>query len=263
MTTAVISDYLEAKILNHVLRNTAYTSPGTAIYVSLHTADPTDAGTGTEVSGTNYARVQVTAWDSPASRATANTNAITFSAAGSSWGTVTHVGIWDASSAGNLLFYGALTASKSVASGTTFSIAAGDLDISLDGEFSTYLSHKLLDHILRNTAYTSPGTSVYVSMHTGTLTAAMTETECSGSNYARTQVTSWDAPGATNGATANTSTITFPTPSGSWGAVASIGIFDASTTGNGLFFSAVDTGFTPGNGDTVQFAAGALDVTVA
>jgi hypothetical protein len=104
---------------------------------------------------------------------------------------------------------------------------------------------------------------VYVSLHTGTLTAAMTETECSGNNYARVQVTSWDAPGATNGATANTSTISFPTPSGTWGAVASAGIFDAATTGNGLFFSAVDTGFTPGNGDTVQFAAGALDVTVA
>ena len=263
MTTAVLSDYLETKILNHVLRNTAYTSPGTAIYIALHTADPSDAGTGTEVTGTSYARVQVTAWDAPASRATANTNAITWSAAGSNWGTVTHIGIWDASTTGNLLFYGALTASKSVASGTTFSISAGELDITLDGEFSTYLSHKLLDHILRNTAYTSPGTSVYISLHTATLTAAMTETECSGSNYARTQCTSWDAPGATNGATANTSAITFPTPSGSWGTVTNVGIFDASTTGNGLFFSAVDTSFAPGNGDTVRFAAGDLDVTVS
>lgn len=263
MTTAVISDYLETKILNHVLRNTAYTSPGTAIYVSLHTADPTDAGTGTEVTGTNYARVQVTAWDAPASRATANTNAITWSAAGSNWGTVTHIGIWDASTTGNLLFYGALSVSKSVASGTTYRMDAGEVDITLDGEFSTYLSHKLLDHILRNTAYTSPGTSVYVSLHTATLTAAMTETECSGSNYARTQCSTWDAPGATNGATQNTNAVTFPTPSGSWGTVTNVGIFDASTTGNGLFFSAVDTSFAPNTGDTVQFAAGAIDVTVS
>lgn len=263
MTTAVISDYLETKIINHVLRNTAYTSPGTSVYVSLHTADPTDAGSGTEVSGTSYARIQVTAWDVPASRATQNTNAITWSAAGSNWGTVTHIGIWDASTVGNLLFYGALTTSKAVPSGVTFSIAAGDLDVSLTGAFSTYLGNALLSHVLRNTAYTSPGTSIYVSLHTVTLTAAMTETEVSGSNYARVQVTAWDAPGATNGATQNTNAINFATPSGSWGAITSVGVFDALTTGNGLFFGNVDTSFTPTSGDTVQYAAGALDITVS
>lgn len=263
MTTAVLSDYLEAKILNHVLRNTAFTSPGTSVYVSLHTADPTDAGTGTEVTGTSYARVQVTAWDAAASRATQNTNQIAWSAAGSNWGTVTHIGIWDASSTGNLLFYGELTTSKSVTTGATFSIAAGALDISLGGAFSTYLANKILDHTLRNTAYTSPGTSVYVSLHTGTLTAAMTETECSGNNYGRVQVTTWDAPTATGGDTENTNTISFNTPSGTWGTVASAGIFDNSTSGNGLFFAAVGATFAPGNGDTVQFAAGALDVVIS
>jgi hypothetical protein len=263
MTTAVISDYLEAKILNHVLRNTAYTSPGTSVYVSLHTANPTDVGNGAEVSGGSYARVQVTAWNAPSSRATANTNGITFPTATGSWGTVTHVGIWDAASAGNLLFYGALNVSKTVTSGVTFSIAAGDLDIALDGEFSTYLSHALLNHILRNTAYTSPGTSVYVSLHTATLTAAMTETEVGGNNYARVQVTAWDAPSATGGDTENTNAILFPTPSGSWGTVTDVGIFDAASAGNGLFFSACDASFAPGSGDTVQFAAGALDVVVS
>jgi hypothetical protein len=261
MTTAVLSDYLENKIINHVLRNTAFTTPGTLVYVALHTADPTDAGTGTEVTGTGYTRVQVTAWDAAASRATQNTNAIAWSSAGSNWGTVSHIGIWDASSTGNLLFYGSLTTNKWVDSGVTFSIAAGDLDVSLGGAFSTYVANKLLDHTLRNTAYTTPGTLVYVSLHTGTLTAAMTETECSGNNYGRVQVTAWDA--ASNGATQNTNTISFPTPSGTWGAVASAGIFDAASTGNGLFFSAVGASFTPGNGDTVQFAAGAYDVSVS
>jgi len=263
MTTAVISDYLEQKIINHVLRNTAYTTPGTSIYVALFTSDPTDAGTGTEVSGTSYARVQVTAWDSPASRATANTNTITFAQAGSNWGTVTHVGILDASSAGNLLFHGALTASKTVDSGVTFSIAAGALDITLDGAFSTYLSHKLLDHILRNTSYTSPGTSIYVGLNTADPTAAMNGAEVSGSNYSRVQVSTWDAPSSTNGATQNTSAINFPTPSGSWGAVTHCSIWDASTTGNGLFFGSVSSSFTPASGDAVQFAAGALDITVS
>jgi hypothetical protein len=263
MTTAVISDYLETKILNHVLRNTAYTTPGTAVYVSLHTADPTDAGTGTEVSGTAYARVQVTAWDVPASRATQNTNAITWSAAGSNWGTVTHIGIWDALTTGNMLFYGQLTPSKAVGTGATFSIGAGDLDVTLDGAFSNYLSHALLSHILRNTAYTSPGTSVYVALYTASPTQADSGTEVSGSSYARVQVTAWDAPGATDGATQNTNAITFATPSGSWGAVTHTGIRDALTTGNLLFWGAVGASFTPTSGDTVQFAAGALDVTVA
>lgn len=263
MTTAVISDYLEVKYINHVLRNTAYTTPGTSIYVSLHTADPTDAGTGTEVSGTSYARIQVSAWDAAASRATQNTNAITWAAAGSNWGTVTHIGIWDALTTGNLLFYGQLTTSKDVNTGVTFSISAGDLDVSLTGAFSTYLGNALLNHTLRNTAYTSPGTAIWVSLHTGTLTAAMTETECSGNNYGRVQVTAWDAPTATGGDTENTNAITFGTPSGSWGAVLSAGIFDAQTTGNGLFFGNVGSSFTPTSGDTVQFVAGALDVTVA
>jgi hypothetical protein len=263
MTTAVISDYLETKILNHVLRNTAYTSPGTSVYVSLHTADPTDVGNGAEVNQAGYARVQVTAWDAPASRATQNTNAITWSAAGANWGTVTHIGIWDALTNGNLLFYGALTVSKVVNTGVTFSIAAGDLDVTLDGAFSNYLSHALLSHILRNTTYTSPGTSVYVALYTASPTQADSGTEVSGNNYARVQVTAWDAPGASNGATQNTNAITYATPSGSWGAVTHTGIRDALTTGNLLFWGAVDSSFTPTSGDTVQFAAGALDVTVA
>lgn len=261
MTTATLSNYAEDKIVNHVLRNTTFTSPGTAIWIALYTTDPTDADTGTEVTGTGYSRQQVTAWDAPSARATQNTNAITWSQAGSNWGTVTHIGIRDNSAAGNLLFYGALTVSKAVPSGVTFSIAAGDLDVTLDGEFSTYLSHALLNHILRNTAYTSPGTSIYVSLHTATLTAAMTETECSGNNYARKQVSTWDAP--SNGATQNTGVATFNVPSGTWGTVTDFGIWDALTTGNGLFFSACDASFAPGNGDTVQFAAGALDVVVS
>lgn len=264
MTTAVISDYLEGKIIDHTLRNTSYTSPGTAIWVALYTTDPTDAKTGTECTGTNYARQQVTAWDAPASRATQNTNAITFAQAGAGgWGTASHIGILDNSSGGNLLFYGQLTASKLISEGVTFSIAAGDLDITLDGEFSTYLSHKWLSHVLRNTTFTSPGTAIWISLHTATLTAAMTETEVSGNNYGRVQVTAWDAPTATGGDTENTNLISFNTPSGSWGTVTDVGIWDNSAAGNGLFFSPVGTSFAPGNGDTVQFQAGALDVVVS
>ncbi len=130
---AAFSNYLEQALLNHILRNTAYTSPGTSVYVALYTSDPTDAKSGTEVSGGSYARVQVTAWDAPhaTNGNTQNTSDINFTTASANWGTVTHFGILDASSAGNLLFHGALTASKAVNSGDTFKFSAGALVITL------------------------------------------------------------------------------------------------------------------------------------
>lgn len=129
---AEFSDYLETALLNHLLRNTQHTTPGTSIYVGLYTTDPTDADSGTEVSGTNYARVQVTAWDVPSGGATANTNEIAFPQAGAGgWGTITHFTIHDASSSGNLLFHSALGASKLVNDGDTVKFAAGALTVTL------------------------------------------------------------------------------------------------------------------------------------
>lgn len=125
-----ISNYLENKLLDHSLGTTEYTFPAT-VYVALFTSDPTDAGSGTECSGTSYAR-QACDFDAAANGATANTAAIEFPVAGGSWGTITHVGIYDALEAGNLLWHGALTASKAIGTSDQFKIAAGDLDVSLD-----------------------------------------------------------------------------------------------------------------------------------
>lgn len=126
---SAFSNYLENKILLHVLDNTSYTSP-TTVYLGLHTADPTDAGTGTEVSGGSYARQSVafTVTDNAAT----NDSAIEFPTATGSWGTVGWVGIWDNLTSGNLLFHGSLTNSKTIASGDVFRVPAGDLDITLD-----------------------------------------------------------------------------------------------------------------------------------
>jgi len=123
------SNYLETKVLDHVFGATAYTAPAT-LYVGLYTATPNDAGGGTEVSGTGYAR-QSAAFTTSGDT-TSNTAAIEFPTAGSSWGTVTHVGVFDASTSGNLLVYGTLATSKLVESGDVFRIPTGDLDISLD-----------------------------------------------------------------------------------------------------------------------------------
>jgi len=132
-----ISTYLQEALLKHLYRNTDLSRVAT-VYVSLHTADPTDAGTGTEVSGGSYARQGVdtgasSEWSAPASGGggykTDNSNDITFPTATASWGTVTHFGVWDASTSGNLLHYGALDESKTVGIGDELVIDAGDLDL--------------------------------------------------------------------------------------------------------------------------------------
>jgi hypothetical protein len=126
---SAFSNYLENKILLHVLSNTSYTSP-TTVYLGLHTADPTDAGTGTEVSGGSYARQSFASTIS--GNAASNTSAIEFPTATATWGTVGWVAVWDNLTSGNMLFHGALTTSKTIASGDVFRVPAGDLDITLD-----------------------------------------------------------------------------------------------------------------------------------
>ena len=122
------SSYLENKLLNHTLNSTAYTAPSTH-YLALYTSDPTDANTGTEVSGTNYARVS--AGFSVSTNVATNSAAIEYAAAGNAWGTVTHVGVMDAASSGNLLYHSALTTSKAITTGDIFRVPAGSLTVTM------------------------------------------------------------------------------------------------------------------------------------
>jgi hypothetical protein len=126
---AEMSNYLENALVNATLRNTSYTSPAT-VYVALYTTDPTDADTGTEVSGNGYARQSVT-FSAPSNGATSNSSAVEFPQATGSWGTVAYIGLRDASSSGNLLYHTALDASKTIATGDVFRIAAGSLSVTL------------------------------------------------------------------------------------------------------------------------------------
>lgn len=123
------SNYTETLALTWLLTTDSATRP-TSWYVALFTDDPTDAGTGTEVSGNGYARTAVTF--SVSGDTASNTGAVTFPAAsGGSWGTISHIGIYDASTSGNLLFHGSLTTSKSVGDGDVFQINTGALDITM------------------------------------------------------------------------------------------------------------------------------------
>ncbi len=126
-------DYWENEILDHVFGKGSYTPP--TIYVALSTAEPGDDGSAlSEPSGNGYARQSTSAsdWNAAAGGALDNANEITFAEATGDWGTMTHFALMDAASGGNLLAHGALSASKSIGSGDTANIAAGDLDVSLD-----------------------------------------------------------------------------------------------------------------------------------
>ncbi len=126
---AEISNYLENAIINATLRNTTYTSPA-VVYVGLFTSDPTDAGSGTEVSGGSYARTAVT-FGSPSNGVTTNSAAVEFPQATSNWGTVGWIGIHDAATSGNLLYHTALDASKTIDTGDIFKISTGNLSVTL------------------------------------------------------------------------------------------------------------------------------------
>lgn len=142
---SAMSDYLENKCIDHIFRGTAYTAPA-GLWVGLYTATPSDAGGGTEVTGGSYARVSVppstanwTATQGGTSGAstgtggtTTNAATITFPTATANWGTAVAVGIFDAASAGNLLWWGPLSSSQSIPSGVTYSIAAGALSVQVD-----------------------------------------------------------------------------------------------------------------------------------
>jgi hypothetical protein len=126
---AEMSNYLENAVINAVLRNTSYTSP-TTVYVGLFTSDPTDAGSGTEVSGGSYARVAVT-FGAPSDGVSTNSAAVEFAQATGNWGTVAFIGIHDALTTGNLLFHTALDTSKTIETGDIFKIAIGSLSVTL------------------------------------------------------------------------------------------------------------------------------------
>ena len=130
------SDYLEGQIIAHLFRTSSWTKP-TNLFIALYTAAPNDAGGGTEVSGGSYARVQRNPldanWAAPSggNGQTSNVAAIDFGTASANWGTITHFGILDASTSGNLLVWGALTSSRTVNSGDAFQIPAGQLTVTM------------------------------------------------------------------------------------------------------------------------------------
>jgi hypothetical protein len=128
---SALSDHAENLILNFLMTSGTATRP-TAWYVALYTVAPSDAGGGTEVSGNGYSR-QTVAWDTATGTGgtTDNTGAVSFTATGGNFGEIVAIGIHDASSGGNLLWHGALSANKTVNDGDTLEFAAGAIDLTI------------------------------------------------------------------------------------------------------------------------------------
>ena len=126
---AEMSNYLENALINGTLRGSTYAAP-TTTYLALYTNDPTDADTGTEITGGSYVRQAIT-FSSPSGGATSNSSAIEFPQATADWGTITYVGIRDAVTSGNLLYHTALDTSKTISNGDIFKITSTNLSVTL------------------------------------------------------------------------------------------------------------------------------------
>lgn len=132
---SAFSSYLENKTLDHILGGGDYSRPAT-VYLALFTAAPTESGGGTEVSGGSYARLAITnnSTNFPAASGGSKSNgtAITLGPASAGWGTVSHWAIFDASTGGNMLYFGACGSAKAIDTSDSFTIAASQLTITLD-----------------------------------------------------------------------------------------------------------------------------------
>ena len=133
---AQAKNYLEEKVLTGLLGGTNVTFSSKP-YIGLLKSSPNDVDNGTEVTGTNYSRVQVGStgqgdFNVGSTGTATNSSAFTFSDAGSNWGTVTHVALYDSASGGNQLLYASLNASANIQSGDIFKIPASGFTITMD-----------------------------------------------------------------------------------------------------------------------------------
>lgn len=124
-----LSNTYETTTLNWLFTAGAVTRP-TAWYIALYTVAPTDSTSGTEVTGGSYARQAVTM--SVTGDTASNSATVEWPAASASWGTVVAAAIMDASTGGNIITYGTLTASKAIGTGDVFRFPAGDFDVTLN-----------------------------------------------------------------------------------------------------------------------------------
>lgn len=284
------TDHAENKLAD-LVRAQTWTLGG-SLYLAL--ASAAADGSVTELTGTGYARQAVTralaSWagtqgagtttaSSGSSHASSNNATVNWGTSGSAWGTANYVVVYDASSAGNAICYLPLSEPIVIGNGQAVSIAAGTLTftLGLTGGCSDYLSNKLIDFIFRGQSFTFPAT-LYAALFTAAPGNAGGGTEVGGGvGYARVAIAgslaNWSGTQSAGSTTASTGTggqisnnnaITFGTPSGSWGTVAWVGYYDASSGGNLIFWAALAAPKTVSPGVSApSFPAAAQKITFA
>lgn len=282
------TDYGENKIADF-MRGLGLSLPG-GWYFALGTAAADSSFT--EIVVTGYSRTLIsraaasfdntqkdltTAASIGTSHKTANTNAISFGSPSGSAVTATHVGLFDASSAGNCWIWLPLDASISVGGGAAVSIGAGLVAfvLGLSSGCSDYLANQLVDLIFRGLAFSWPAT-IYLAGYTVTPTNAGGGTEVAALDYSRvalvpsaTSLSGTQAPGSTTASTgtggviSNNAILAYPLATSAWGTVVAAAFLDAPSGGNLLLWGPLSAAKTVGTTAPLSFAAGTVAITIA
>ena len=279
-----LSNFGENALLNHLL-NTAYTAP-TTVYLTLNTADPTDAGTGASMSETanasGYARQAIT-FGVPSARRTTQSADISFPVATGNYGAaITHWAIVDALTygTGNMLAHGAFASSFTPLTGNQPKVVTAlqevyvQFDASSGAGLSDYSANNLLNLMFRNQAFATKADSTYIALSNTVVDDQDIDagdfTEVTGTDYARKLVSANGGSSPTwstvsGGAASNAHTIDFGTVgAGGWTQVVAIVMIDsASGAGNVIGYDSANVvDQTPAANDTVSIPVGDFDISI-
>ena len=267
-TSLIMSNYLEQQLINHMFRNIPYTPPAN-VYLALYETDPNENGTGLEVGitgdrGQGYARVLCPTFT--IANGLASTTEMTFPMATRNWGTVAHMGIKDAASGGNLLFYGSLSETLTVSITNTVR-AYPTIRLLGDANYGwgAGVANSILDFVLNGVSFSPPGFSVYLALGRSIILddyANFTSwTEVNATGYARQNVIGWTAP--VDGAITNTVVITFTNNApANWGSISNIALFNSSSAGDLLLWGRLSTPRIVYLGDGFRFQIGDIVVSL-
>jgi hypothetical protein len=259
---SVMTNAYETLVLN-TMRGTTATAPA-SVYVALFLSDPTESGTaGTECSYSGYAR-QVLTLSAPSAVGTtvttANTEQIVFPTPPGASGTVTHAAIMDASTAGTMLVYKALSNPVTLTSETAPRFAAGEITLTMaGGNLDPTFKVKVFNY-LRATSIS--GFAPYLAMYNGDPQAS--GTELAGTGYARLELT-FDTPAEQVSGqmqSANTNATQSAAANVNWGTYAYGVIMDAETSGNRVWYKSNAGSYTMNNGAQVYITAGAVTIAL-
>lgn len=254
------SDYFETKILN-LARGQSITAPST-VYLALFLNDPTDAGTGTEVSYSGYARKAIvfTAPTVDGSGMSMSNNAqITFATSNASIGSATYVGIYDSLTGGNLLLYGQLTEPIAINAGVAPVVRVNSAKWTFSGKLSNAYKTNVMNTLR---GINCSGFTPYLALCNGSTEAG--GQEFSGNSYARVAMV-FGAPVDDGGPMkiSNTAQVETPVATGTWGQLTHIALYDAATAGNPYLIDSSSVSILMNTGKSVIYKIGDFNFSIA